>query len=201
MAMYLTDLVLEQSTRLNPYDLHRRLWQLFELPPGSERPFQFRVEQCKGSLVSILMQSSIPTAMDTDHIRVMRQKQFSPAFVQGQQLRFRLKANPIKTIKDEKGRTNGKGEIKSCRVPLIKEEEQIEWLSRKLEGVATLGEVVIRSRENIYFRKGNRAGKVVAVTFEGLLQVQNDSAFIDMVASGIGPAKGLGCGMLSLAPA
>lgn len=199
--MYLTDLTLEQSTRLNPYDLHRRLWQLFDLPPGSERPFQFRVEQSKGTMLRILMQSSIPTVREVDQIRVVRQKQFAPAFAQGQRLRFRLKANPIKTIKDDRGRTNGKGEVKSCRVPLIKEEEQIEWLSRKLGGVATLGEVVIRSRENIYFRKGNRPGKVVSVTFEGALSVNDSEAFTALLASGIGPAKSLGCGMLSLAPA
>lgn len=199
--MYLTDLVLEQSTRLNPYDLHRRLWQLFGLPPGSERPFQFRVEQSKGTMTRILMQSSIPTVMEVDQIRVVRQKQFAPTFAQGQRMRFRLKSNPIKTIKDERGRTNGKGEVKSCRVPLIKEEEQIEWLSRKLNGVATLGEVVVRSRENIYFRKGNRPGKVVSVTFEGVLNVDDSDAFTALFASGIGPAKSLGCGMLSLAPA
>lgn len=199
--MYLTDLVLEQSTRLNPYDLHRRLWQLFDLSPGSERPFQFRVEQSKGTMTRILMQSSIPTVMEVDHIRVVRQKQFVPIFAQGQRMRFRLKSNPIKTIKDERGRTNGKGEVKSCRVPLIKEEEQIEWLSRKLSGVATLGEVAVRSRENIYFRKGNRPGKVVSVTFEGVLNVDDSDAFTALFVSGIGPAKSLGCGMLSLAPA
>lgn len=199
--MYLTDLVLEQSARLNPYDLHRRLWQLFELPPGSERPFQFRVEQSKGTMARILMQSSIPTVKEVDHIKIVRQKQLALEFMQGQWLRFRLKANPIKTIKDEGGRTNAKGEVKQCRVPLIKEEEQIEWLSRKLGGVATLGEVAIRSRENIYFRKGSRPGKVVSVTFEGILSVVDGEGFTAQFASGIGPAKSLGCGMLSLAPA
>lgn len=198
-TMYLTDLILQQSTRLNPYDLHRKLWQLFDLPPGSERPFQFRVEQSKGTMLNILMQSSIPTVMEVEHIMVVRQKQFIPEFAPDQRLRFRLKANPIKTIKDTAGRLNGKGEKKSCRVPLIDEGQQLEWLQRKLNGTALLGEVVVRSREHINFRKGNKAGKVVAVTFEGVLQVQEIQTFSKLVELGIGPAKSLGCGMLSLA--
>lgn len=198
--MYLSELALELSKRANPYDLHRKLWQLFVLPPGSDRPFQFRVEQVLGNTARVLMQSSVEPLQEGDGIRVLRQKEFSPAFVSGQRLRFRLKANPIKTIRDERGRTNGKGEIKSCRVPLVKEEEQIEWLSRKLGGAATLREVVIHHRENIYFRKGGRPGKVVSVTFEGELCIDDSHAFSSLFSSGIGPAKGLGCGMLSLAP-
>jgi CRISPR system Cascade subunit CasE len=38
-------------------------------------------------------------------------------------LRFLLAANPVKTITDADGRTNAKGEVKKCRVPLIREEE------------------------------------------------------------------------------
>lgn len=199
--MYLSEVVLELPKRANPYDLHRQLWKFFELPPGSPRPFQFRVEQLKGNQAKVLMQSSIPTEREVEGARVQRQKPFAPVFSTGQRLRFRLKANPIKTIKDEKGRVNSRGKTKSCRVPLIQEEQQLEWLTRKLDGAATIGEVIIRSRENIYFRKGKRAGKVVAVTFEGMLQVQDQGTFAEILAMGIGPAKGLGCGMLSLAPA
>lgn len=198
--MYLSDVVLELPKRVNPYDLHRQLWQLFKLPPGSPRPFQFRVEQLKNNQARVLMQSSIPTEREVEGATVQRQKAFAPVFSNGQRLRFRLKANPVKTIKDENGRVNGKGETKSCRVPLIQEEQQLQWLARKLEGAAMLGEVVIRSRENIYFRKGKHPGKVVAVIFEGVLQVQNKEAFAELLTMGIGPAKGLGCGMLSLAP-
>lgn len=199
--MYLTELLLEQPRRINPYDLHRKLWQLFDLPPGSERPFQYRVEHSKETVARILMQSSISTGQEIDHIKILRQKEVAIKFTKGQRLRFRLKANPIKTIKDEKGRKNSKGQVKSCRVPLIKEEEQIEWLTRKLSRTVSLSEAVIRNSENIYFRKGGRAGKVVAVTFDGMLCVEDDDAFSALISSGIGPAKSLGCGMLSLAPA
>ena len=57
-------------------------------------------------------------------------------FCNGQQLRFRLCANPIKTIRDENGRKNKKGEIKRCRVPLLKENQQIAWLKKKGIGPA-----------------------------------------------------------------
>ncbi len=198
--MYLTDLVLELSRPSNPYDLHRRLWQCFDLPPGSTRPFQFRVEEQRGGRARVLMQSSLPILKSVRGLRIQRQKEFEPRFLTGQPLRFRLKANPTKTIRDEFGRINGKGEIKSCRVPLIDEEQQFEWLRRKLDDAAEIGEVVIRSREHINFRKGKDAGKVVAVTFEGILLVSESNNLNMLLSNGIGPAKSLGCGMLSLAP-
>ncbi|MCU7850121.1 MAG: type I-E CRISPR-associated protein Cas6/Cse3/CasE [Candidatus Thiodiazotropha sp. (ex Lucinoma kastoroae)] len=199
--MYLSEVLLNQSTGVNPYDWHRTLWRFFDLPSGTPRPFQFRVEQIKEKKALVLMQSSIPLECEVEGTTVQRQKQYLPRFVSGQVLRFRLKANPIKTIRDEKGRLNRRGEIKSCRVPLFKEEQQIQWLVRKLGSTATLSEVAISSREIIFFRKGRRAGKVVTATFDGFIKVQEPAIFTDIFYAGIGPAKSLGCGLLSLAPA
>ena len=55
--------------------------------------------------------------------------------------------------------------------------------------------------ENLYFRKGKRAGKVVVLTYEGILRVENPKKFEEVFRLGIGPAKSMGCGLLSLAGA
>lgn len=91
--------------------------------------------------------------------------------------------------------------VKSCRVPLIREEQQIEWLSRKLNGVATLEmeSIIPMPRPPLCFRKNSKAGKLVTVTFDGILQVVNSGALIELIQTGIGPAKAFGCGLLSLA--
>ena len=42
--------------------------------------------------------------------------------------------------------------------------------------------------------------KFHAVLFEGILEIGNKDEFLKMLEAGIGPGKGLGFGLLSLAP-
>lgn len=79
---------------------------------------------------------------------------------------------------------------------LIREEEQRTWLERKLAGAAAIEAATLQPRAPLYFRKGNRAGKLVAITFEGVLQVLDSTLMLSLLENGIGPAKGFGCGLL-----
>jgi CRISPR system Cascade subunit CasE len=125
-------------------------------------------------------------------------------------LRFRLRANPVRTIHDkEHGRflPEGRyaGELKRCRVPLLREEQQREWLQRKLAHAVRIDCVGMQQEMPLYFRKGERDkrmdGKVQPVLFDGLLSVSDADAFNALLSKGIGPAKVFGCGLLSIAPA
>ncbi|HAK08481.1 MAG TPA: type I-E CRISPR-associated protein Cas6/Cse3/CasE, partial [Shigella sp.] len=115
-------------------------------------------------------------------------------------LYFRLRANPIKTILDNQKRLDSKGNIKRCRVPLIKEAEQIAWLQRKLGNAARVEDVHPISERPQYFSGDGKSGKIQTVCFEGVLTINDAPALIDLVQQGIGPAKSMGCGLLSLAP-
>jgi len=198
--IHLSKIVIERARPASPYEWHQLLWQLFDAPPGSPRPFLFRVEASAPGRADILLQSDQPPAGSNGPVRVVCSRCFDPMFTPNQPLRFRLCANPIKSIHDAQGRTNGKGEIKQCRVPLINEEEQIEWLARKLDGAARLDEAIIQARQALHFRQpGKGAGKIVAVTFDGALTVRDGERLRALLREGIGPAKGFGCGLLSLA--
>ncbi|CDH24989.1 type I-E CRISPR-associated protein Cas6/Cse3/CasE [Xenorhabdus bovienii] len=118
----------------------------------------------------------------------------------GAKLRFKLRANPVKTIKDERQRRTRDGELKCCRVPLIHEEQQLQWLSRKLAGAALLSTAWVISEPPIYFRKSDISGKIQPICFEGQITVQESEVLIFLLSQGIGPAKAIGCGLLSLAP-
>ena len=113
----------------------------------------------------------------------------------GRLLNFLIRANPTKRIKDET-KTKNQGKV---RVPLIDESEMKSWLYRQLEGAAKLSEVMINGQDILYFRKGNHAGKMVTVTYSGILKVDNTDTLLKKVVDGIGPAKAFGCGLLSLA--
>jgi CRISPR system Cascade subunit CasE len=91
--------------------------------------------------------------------------------------------------------TPSKGEVKKCRVPLIREEEQHAWLARKLNGAAELETLELRTGRPLYFRK-KVTGKIVSVTFEGILRVTDGTAFVSLLKNGIGPAKAFGCGLM-----
>lgn len=198
--MYLSRVYVKWPKSKSAYTLHQSLWQLFPNQPDGERGFLFRVEQEKSGVgASILMQSQQAPILSADSVEVKAQRDYALNLITGQRLRFLLQANPIKTIKDEKGRKNTKGEIKKCRVPLIKEGDQLQWLERKLDGIVKFEEMQVAPCLPLYFHKQGRAGKVVPVRYEGVMMVSDVSSFRTLMEKGIGPAKALGCGMLSLA--
>lgn len=203
--MYLSKIVIPWTKARNPYHWHDCLWQLFPQDPQAKRDFLFRVEQAPvGQAAHILMQSGrepMPIAQDA---RLTAKRDYPLRLREGQRLRFLLVANPVKTCKDqgEHPRLNQQGKPKNCRLPLLKEEEQRAWLERKIQGAAALEALTLRQNPPLYFRKkGDAPGKIVPVTFEGIIAVEDPAALQNLTIQGIGPAKGFGCGLLSVAKA
>ena len=208
--MHLSQLHIDWNKANNPYDLHRAIWELFPDRPEDTRDFLFRVEALElNQGARVLMLSQNLPVEQSEHSRLLATRDWNPAFVQGQQLRFRLRANPVKSIADNSKGTkignNGKEYVKRVRVPLIHEEEQQAWLERKLEGAALLDQLIIQREMPLRFSKPDgkqhMAGKVQPVLFDGVLVVQDPQALLDCLQQGIGPAKSFGCGLLSLAMA
>lgn len=200
--MHLSKVFIQWHKAHNPYEIHRVLWQLFVHKPDQKRDFLFRVEKLKKRLgAEILLQSFDKPAETNESCRITAVRTFDPLLASGQQVRFRLRANPIKTIKDEKGRANRKGEIKKCRVPIIQPEQQYAWLERKFKAAATIQNIQIHLEMPLYFRKtkAKHVGKIQTVIFDGFLMVTDPNKLIQTIQNGIGPAKAFGCGLLSLA--
>lgn len=194
--MFLSKVLIEGHVARNPYDWHRALWQLFPGRPSDQRDFLFRAEEQSQQAGTIfLLQSPDTPIASADGVRLLAEpKSLAGLQLQsGQTLRFKLTANPSKKIRD---RDDAERKI---RVPLIREEEQLGWLRRKMEGAAVVEAATARTNQPLYFRKGGQAGKIVTVTFEGVLSVANTEALRERIYAGIGAAKGFGCGLLSLA--
>ncbi len=199
--MHLSRVHVQWPKSKSAYTVHKALWELFPNRPDDARDFLFRIEKEKtGVGTLLLLQSPHAPHQAAELVDVVASRDYSPNIFNGQRIRFLLKANPVKTIKDARGRKNRKGEIKKCRVPLIKENEQLQWLQRKLSGVAMVEEVQIDPCSPLYFRKGQQAGKIVPVRFQGVLTLSDAEAFQALVDNGVGAAKALGCGMFSIAP-
>jgi len=188
----------------NPYELHRRIWRLFPGEPGEKRRdpdeqragFLFRVEENRPGRPARALVQSRRTPQPAEGIRLVATREFDPQPSTGQQLAFLLTANPIKNVKDQQLEHKPGKRRDTCRVPLIREEEQRAWLARKLEGAAQIEAVTVLPHQPTFFRRGNRAGKLVTVTFEGVLRVDDPVALVNRLLNGIGPAKAFGCGLM-----
>jgi len=197
--MFLSKVFVDWKWSKDPYQIHRAVWRLFPNQSGAEREFLFRVEQVQSGRGALLLLQSQLEPISSDVADVIASKAINYEIPSEALLRFRLRANPVKTIKDERKRVNGRGEIKSCRVPLIHEEEQLLWLQRKLSNAAELQSAQVIRETPLFFRKQDRGGKIQPVCFEGVLSVKDSRLFQTLLLQGVGPAKGLGCGLLSVA--
>ena len=196
MKLYLSKLELAPGLAQNPYEMHRALWRCFPHSPDACRSFLYRVAWGRvGAPLAALVQSQ--TAPDTtapaDAVFLEPPKPFDTdrlAISPGDMLRFVLTVNPVKRLAKER-----------CRVPLLRTDEREAWLRRKLEQAADVRECNVVASRNLHFRRRGEAGKVVIVTFAGVLQVKQTETLKALLVQGIGPAKSFGCGLLSLARA
>lgn len=196
--MYLSMVLVKRPACRNPYEIHRALWKLFPEDADANRDFLFHVERSDWNSAEILMQSFRKPERSSNTVKILKCKEYNLFLSAGLRLRFLLIANPIKMINDESKRRNADGEIKKCRVPLIREDEQRAWIERKLGIAASIETLVIDPISSIRFRKAqeDRAGKIQPVSFQGILKVADVEAMTALLKTGIGPAKAFGCGLM-----
>ena len=193
----------------NPYNLHRTLTRA--LSDGEEyllARLLFRVEDRMESRTPwLLVQTLCPPDWGylAEHpgylLRPVEEKSVEPAVRQGQRWRFRLRANPTKRLPGRQA-VDAAGKMKDGpRVQLFHEEDQLAWLARQgaqhgfaLVGCQVSGVEMQHSRKAIGPEMHHQA-----VTFDGLLQITDLAAFRMALEGGIGPGKGLGFGLLSVA--
>lgn len=223
--MYLSKLTLNlrnrqvQKEMANRYELHRTIMKAFSTGMAQEERILFRLEQGIHTAQSTLLVQS--TTMPDWQVLTpgylledAQLKPYDPSVTAGQVLLFRLLANPTKRITlPSKERADGQS---TSRVRLLKEDEQEAWLQRKAaaNGFRLIGVRSVKQPDVVgSSRKAKRSAAagaedredlyqkitLQAVQFDGVLEVTDPDALLTAVKHGIGPAKGFGCGLLSLA--
>lgn len=205
--MYLSRLRLNRTrTALlwiaNPYRVHQRLMMGCEGDPR----LLFRIEESDaGAIILVQTQQKPNWSAAFSDFNVLAEppetKSFELKLQPGRAYQFRLLANP--TVKKTVVRKDGQED--KTRLGLIKEEAQIDWLRRKLldAGAEPLNLRVIprgllRSHKNP--AKDEHVQTHLQVLYEGILIANEPAKLEEAVRRGIGPAKGYGFGLLSLAP-
>ena len=121
----------------------------------------------------------------------------------GQRWVFRLRANPIKSIRASAGE-------RGRRVPLVRTDDQVRWLVERGERLGfglVDGEhgpnirVLDQVRDRFARRSDgeSRTVTLATVTFEGVLEVRDAAQLREALVTGFGAGKGYGCGLMTLA--
>lgn len=126
---------------------------------------------------------------------------------------FRLVANPIRNIR-ERSQNSSKDRLpRGSRVPLIKEEDQRDWLLGRaascgfsvVSGASGLPNLSVTKSERHRFRRHSdgvaRRVTLQTTQFDGVLEVVDVGALRRALTEGLGAGKGYGCGLLTLAAA
>lgn len=208
--MYLSRLQLDRNHKQarndlsNPYQLHASFCRAFA--PEDQKPPRFLWRLEEGKNPQVLVQSAEVPDWDTLSQRFpgyfAQSPQTKPVPLEqlqvGQTLRFRLKANPTLTKKDP----NNPESKKRFRHGLKDVEEQLQWLARQgpKGGFEVLGAMVAQS-ERLKMYKHDKGNPIIvqSVLYEGHLKITDLAAFKTTLQTGLGHAKALGFGLLSIA--
>ena len=209
---------LQNLMRGHAYGNHQLLWQLF--PGHSERPFLFRQEleresrvdgQPRGLPLFYVLSSTEPAPVPG--LLACETKRFEPRLHSGQQLAFKLRANPVVARKEE-GRSRSRrhdvlmdakkaakesGEEDPATIQARMDAAARQWLGDERRGEGhgfrLLAEPVVSGyRQHAYRRKGGEI-RFSSVDFEGSLEVRDAERFQRALAEGLGRSKAFGCGM------
>ena len=183
------------------YQMHRTLSRVYAKSDADPVPrFLWRLERgaATASAPVVLVQTATPgrweglTALPgylvLDQCDTDKPVALDTLVVDGRRCRFRLRANPA--VKRQ-GRRSG----------LHDEAAQLAWLQRQADrsGFTLLGaDVSQRERLQVRQPRDGRHITVDAVQYDGMLTVTDATLLRPALLAGIGPAKSLGMGLLSL---
>lgn len=120
----------------------------------------------------------------------------------GQQWQFRLRANPVHSVKQKDNLITNKLEKRGKVYAHVTVQQQEQWLFARAEnhGFALKENSFCVIQQDV--KKFRRQGKPVTLgiaTFEGILEVTDATLFLHTLTYGIGRAKAYGCGLLTIA--
>jgi CRISPR system Cascade subunit CasE len=197
-----------------PYAEHQLLWRLFPDQPETTRDFLYRRESRQGVVFYYLLSQRKPKAGSSG--LKLQSKNFDPQLLAGDQLRFELRANAVRTSHDGSGsKRRRRRDIVEAAIdahrrnaeepPHSEEIRQLagtEWLRSQGErGGFTPLSVRVSNHQFVRIRKpGSKAPiRFTYMDYSGMLEVTDPDVFVQQtVKKGLGRSRSFGCGLLLL---
>jgi CRISPR system Cascade subunit CasE len=197
-------------TKGDGYQIHKLVWNLFSDQPDQPRDFLYRHESVGEWPTFYTVSEREP--QDPGGMWDVVPKEYRPKLERGQRLGFTLCVNPIRSKRDADGRQHRHDVIMDAKriqkdrgesivLPDIVQEHGSRWLMERAEANGFLVQQehlrVDGYRQHKFFKgKGRRPISFSTVEMNGMLTVTDPKPFTNCLFTGIGPAKGFGCGLL-----
>jgi CRISPR system Cascade subunit CasE len=197
----------------SPQAMHAAVLAGFHLGSGDPGRVLWRVDvdghstmlyllsAAKPDLTHLIDQAGWPTTQTWD---TRSYQEVLDSVAAGQRWTFRLRANPIRSVPSQSGE---RGRLVAQRTLA----EKTKWLIHRSEAIgADLGgldqpdfTVTSHGVDRFQRRTGGRARRVTIAwaRYDGTLTVTDADQLRTALTTGLGRAKGYGCGLLTLAPA
>ena len=191
-----------------PQPGHHLMWSLFGDRTGRPRDFLWR-EMAHGTFFVL---SARPPEDRHGLFEIAPPKMFEPDLVDGDRLRFSLRANPVVRRRDPHRDRSVKHDVvmdalrdieesgRAARRLAAIQERGFAWLKRQgeLAGFAvTQAAVRVDGYEQHGFaRKGGPPMSFSTLDFDGVLTVTAPNVFLSAIVAGFGSAKAYGCGLM-----
>ena len=200
------------------YSSHQLLWRLF--PNESQRPFLFRQEMedeqlaanegPRGLALFYLVSTDEPVCVPS--LLEVNSKPYSPKLIAGEQLFFRLRANPTiarkqpgekrsrrhDVLMDAKWQWRQGGESSPESLRMVMDDCAIQWLADRSKGLGfelVSAPQVSGYRQHLWSRR-HRQIKFSSIDYEGVLTVTDPELFSHTLFAGMGRSRAFGCGLL-----
>ena len=170
-----------------------------------DRRILWRVDHEKEELYLVLLTPKLPElyhitkqfGTEPSYAEVENYAKTLDGLKDGDALRFRLQANPVKNVMQERGK---RGKVQA----ITTEGEQKQWLMDRSEknGFA-LNENEFEVTKSEWQKFTTRSGgkhivSLIVAVFEGQLTVKDAALFKEALTKGIGRKKAYGCGLLTV---
>jgi len=201
------------------YQAHHMVWDLFTDGPERERDFLYRVEDVDG--LPTIYAACRREPVNRGGMWTIETKPYDPILRSGQQLAFVLRANPVRTKCDEKGKHHRHDVVMEAKTRLKQQgRSREEWPPEpEIVGQAGFAWLATRGEANGFSvaegdvradgytqrrfrkRKGRHDISLSTIDYTGILTVTDPDLFKVALFGGIGTAKGFGCGLMMVRPA
>ena len=183
----------------------RVLWRLDKRTDKPQAFWLYIVSPEKPDLTHVVEQAGWPV-----HERLWETKDYRPfldRLENGQRWEFRLKANPVRKVRKDKGRRPDESVVGTLQGH-VTVKQQVEWLMSRAEAhgfelpldANEKPAVIVSQRNREVFRRGSDEVTLSTAVYDGTLTVTDADLMRATLCQGIGRAKGFGCGLLTIAP-
>ncbi len=200
------------------YAIHQAVWGFFIGDPDKERDFLYRYDSKNGEPVVYIVSKTKPVSQRG--VWIVDSKEYAPVLSKGDILGFSVRVNPVITrsftnektgksvhkrhdvVMDYKTKCREDGKPFSYEAAMS--EAGTQWLVSRSEkhGFSVhVSSLVVEQYERRVFAKPTESGKkkeavIATMDLTGVLEVTDSEKFLEILYSGIGPAKGFGCGLM-----